>query len=175
MRKFKISLAALTLATATVATNANAALTEINWIGGTGSKNWQDNANWSGGVFPDTPADINPGDPNNDIHEAVLAVNLGSNLTVDLGPSDIGVARLSIGSMSNPINTTINSVASGGTSRLLFRNEDPEQPTDTLDADFNNDGKITGRDFLIWQRGIGVTGDNINGQGDAFPGLNRPA
>jgi autotransporter-associated beta strand protein len=167
MRKFKISLAALTLATATVATNANAALTEINWIGGTGSKNWQDNANWSGGVFPDTPADINPGDPNNDIHEAVLAVNLGSNLTVDLGPSDIGVARLSIGSMSNPINTTINSVASGGTSRLLFRNEDPEQPNDTLDADFNNDGKITGRDFLIWQRGIGVTGDNINGQGDA--------
>jgi autotransporter-associated beta strand protein len=167
MRKFKVSLAALAMAAAGFASNADAALTEIIWNGATGGQNWQNNANWIGGVFPDTPADINPGDPNNDIHEAVLAVNLGSNLTVDLGPSDIGVARLSIGSMSNPINTTINSVASGGTSRLLFRNEDPEQPTTTADADFNNDTKVTGRDFLIWQRGFGNTGDDINDEGDA--------
>ena len=33
------------------------------------------------------------------------------------------------------------------------------------DADFNNDGNVDGRDFLIWQRGFG-TGTN-NSTGDA--------
>jgi autotransporter-associated beta strand protein len=167
MRKFKVSLAAMALAATGFVSNADAALTEIAWGGTTGNRNWQDNANWVGGVFPDGPADIDALAPNNDILLAKLAVNLGSNLTVDLGPPDIGVARLSIGSMSQPITTTINSVVSGGTSRLLFRNEDPEQPSATEDADFNNDTKIDGRDFLIWQRGFGSIGDDINDKGDA--------
>jgi fibronectin-binding autotransporter adhesin len=167
MRKFKVSLAAMALAATGFVSNADAALTEITWGGTTGNRNWQDNANWVGGVFPDGPADIDALAPNNDILLAKLAVNLGSNLTVDLGPPDIGVARLSIGSMSQPITTTINSVVSGGTSRLLFRNEDPEQPSATEDADFNNDTRIDGRDFLIWQRGFGSTGDDINDKGDA--------
>jgi hypothetical protein len=33
------------------------------------------------------------------------------------------------------------------------------------DADFNNDGAVDGKDFLIWQRGVGVGADN--GTGDA--------
>jgi hypothetical protein len=33
------------------------------------------------------------------------------------------------------------------------------------DADFNNDGKVDGADFLIWQRGQGAAGNN--GAGDA--------
>jgi hypothetical protein len=33
------------------------------------------------------------------------------------------------------------------------------------DADFNNDGKVDGADFLIWQRGNGAAGNN--GAGDA--------
>lgn len=31
------------------------------------------------------------------------------------------------------------------------------------DADFNNDGQIDGRDFLIWQRGFGPAGTNASG------------
>jgi autotransporter-associated beta strand protein len=159
MRKFKVSLAAMALAATGFVANADAALTEINWIGGSGNKNWQDNANWSGGVFPN--------DPTNDVHKANLGVNLAANLTVDLGPTDISIARLTIGSMSNPVTTTINSASSSGVSRLLFENRDPEVLSDTADADFNNDGRVNGRDFLIWQRGFGNTGDNINNQGDA--------
>jgi subtilisin family serine protease len=33
--------------------------------------------------------------------------------------------------------------------------------------DFNNDGKINGRDFLIWQRGFGITTGATAAQGDA--------
>ncbi len=35
------------------------------------------------------------------------------------------------------------------------------------DADFDNDGDIDGRDFLIWQRGFGLTGQDDNTLGDA--------
>jgi fibronectin-binding autotransporter adhesin len=159
MRKFKVSLAAMALAATGIVSNADAALTDINWIGGTGSKNWQDTVNWQGGVFPN--------DPTTDLHRAVLSVNLGSNLSVDLGITDISVARLSIGSMSNPVTTTINSSTSGNASRLLFQNRDPEQPSATESADFNTNTRITGRDFLIWQRGFGRTGDDVNEYGDA--------
>jgi fibronectin-binding autotransporter adhesin len=159
MRKFKVSLAAMALAASGFVSNVDAALTDFNWIGGTGTKNWQDTVNWQGGVFPN--------DPTNDVHRAVLSVNLGSNLTVDLGLSDISLARLSIGSLSNPVTTTVNSSTSGNASRLLFQNRDPEQPTATANADFNTDTKIDGRDFLIWQRGLGNTGDDINDAGDA--------
>lgn len=159
MRKFKVSLAAMALAASGFVSNVDAALTDINWIGGTGSQNWQENANWSGGLFPN--------DPTTDVHRAVLSVNLNANLTVDLGASDISLARLSMGSLTNPINTTINSLSSSGASRLLFQNRDPERPSATENADFNNDTRIDGKDFLIWQRGLGNTGDDINDEGDA--------
>jgi hypothetical protein len=35
------------------------------------------------------------------------------------------------------------------------------------DADFDGDGDIDGRDFLIWQRGFGLTGQENNSLGDA--------
>ncbi|TWU26086.1 PEP-CTERM sorting domain-containing protein [Bythopirellula polymerisocia] len=36
-----------------------------------------------------------------------------------------------------------------------------------VDADFDNDGDVDGKDFLIWQRGFGLTGSATNSQGDA--------
>jgi hypothetical protein len=36
-----------------------------------------------------------------------------------------------------------------------------------LSADFDGDGHVDGRDFLIWQRGFGLSGQTNNGQGDA--------
>jgi hypothetical protein len=35
------------------------------------------------------------------------------------------------------------------------------------DADFDGDGDVDGRDFLIWQRGFGLTGQENNSLGDA--------
>ncbi|MCA9234417.1 MAG: sulfatase-like hydrolase/transferase [Planctomycetales bacterium] len=36
-----------------------------------------------------------------------------------------------------------------------------------LGADFNDDGAVNGADFLIWQRGLGQTGQTSNANGDA--------
>jgi hypothetical protein len=36
-----------------------------------------------------------------------------------------------------------------------------------LDTDFDDDGDTDGQDFLIWQRGFGLTGSASNSQGDA--------
>jgi hypothetical protein len=35
------------------------------------------------------------------------------------------------------------------------------------DADFNGDGNVDGADLLMWQRGLGLTGQTDNSQGDA--------
>jgi hypothetical protein len=35
------------------------------------------------------------------------------------------------------------------------------------DADFDNDGDVDGRDFLVWQRGVGTNSGATNSQGDA--------
>jgi hypothetical protein len=35
------------------------------------------------------------------------------------------------------------------------------------DADFDNNGVVDGRDFLLWQRGAGTTSGAVNGNGDA--------
>jgi hypothetical protein len=35
------------------------------------------------------------------------------------------------------------------------------------DSDFNSDGIVNGADFLIWQRGLGMTGQTSKGNGDA--------
>ncbi len=37
----------------------------------------------------------------------------------------------------------------------------------TASADFNNDNDVDGADFLIWQRGLGLNGQQNNAQGDA--------
>ena len=35
------------------------------------------------------------------------------------------------------------------------------------DPDFNGDGEVDGQDFLVWQRGFGLTGQTNNDNGDA--------
>ena len=138
--------------------------TEFQWIGGTGSKNWQDNANWDLTGFP------NETDPNDMIYPtANLSVGLGSNLNVNVGTTPVTVAGLTLGGTSGIVTTEVSSGGSAGA--LNFKNYFvPDNPTTGRDADFNNDGFVTGSDFLIWQRNYGFinTEDkNINDQGDA--------
>ena len=149
------SFAAFLLAlTATLAT-CQAQLVNVVWNGATGTQSWQNNANWSGGAFP-----------NDSLAIADLSVNLGAGLSVDLGASgDITVAGVSIGSQSGAVASNI---FSSGTARLVFRNEDTMVVTTGNDADFNNDTVVDGRDFLVWQRNFGLTGAiNANDKGDA--------
>jgi len=40
-------------------------------------------------------------------------------------------------------------------------------PASAISADFDDDGDIDGRDFLIWQRGLGLNGQLDNSMGDA--------
>jgi len=40
-------------------------------------------------------------------------------------------------------------------------------PAPPLTSDFDDDGYVDGHDFLIWQRGFGLTGQTDNSQGDA--------
>ena len=44
--------------------------------------------------------------------------------------------------------------------------------TPTLDADFNNDNIVDGKDFLIWQRGFGVGSTNATGDADGNGAVN---
>jgi hypothetical protein len=122
-------------------------LTEITWGGTTGTRDWHTGSNWIGGVVPDTPATPDP-ETGKSLQIANLAVNLGSNLTVDLGSTDARIAQLRLGSMSSAITTNI----IGGTGRLVFRNDDPSILTNIANADFDNNGRVNGRDFLIWRR-----------------------
>ena len=42
------------------------------------------------------------------------------------------------------------------------------------DADFDSDGDVDGADFLTWQRGLGLTGqtNNVNGDADGNGAVN---
>lgn len=65
---------------------------------------------------------------------------------------------------TDPVAGSVAAVAgSGGTDVVLVGLSSEALAVD--DADFNNDGTVDGKDFLIWQRGFG-TGTN-NGTGDA--------
>ncbi|NJM41046.1 MAG: hypothetical protein HC853_09855 [Anaerolineae bacterium] len=37
----------------------------------------------------------------------------------------------------------------------------------SLNADFDGNGIVNGNDFLLWQRGVGLTGQTTNANGDA--------
>ena len=53
---------------------------------------------------------------------------------------------------------------------------DVEYVSPVVDADFNNDGTINGKDFLIWQRGYGLTGaaaTNAKGNADGDSDVDR--
>lgn len=132
-------------------------LTQTDWGGTTGTRPWHTGTNWVGGVAPNTVA------PDPSLQIANLSVNLGAGLTVDLGATDARIAQLRLGSQSGAVATSVI-----GTGRLVFQNNDPSPFSATADADFDNNGTVDGRDFMIWQRGFGVTStENINGRGDA--------
>lgn len=93
------------------------------WVGGTGNQQWQENSNWQlngmSTTFPNDPGRVDP-DPSviSNVEGANLSVNLGANLNVDVGSTDITIAALTMGSTSGAVATNITS--SGG--RLIFEN-----------------------------------------------------
>jgi hypothetical protein len=86
-----------------------------------------------------------------------------------LGSSEFGVGRTESlgnafrpggdgGSLSFKYRSAANGALFDGTIELVSTGPDP---------DFDGDGDVDGRDFLIWQRGFGSTGQTTNSQGDA--------
>jgi len=135
------------LATLAGAGLAPAQLTEYVWdTTKTGAQTWQA-ANWAPAIFPNDP-----------LHLANLARPLGANLSVNIG-SGVTVAGVALGATATPRTTEISS--SGGL--LTFRNNDL-----AARADFNSNTIVEGGDFLVWQRGFGLGGqNNTNANGDA--------
>jgi hypothetical protein len=93
--------------------------------------------------------------------------NEGANRVADLGGDMTGVAW-------NPDDTLwirwIEHNDAGndhglGVDNFEFSTGTITPPTD--DADFDNDEAVNGNDFLIWQRGLGLTGQTDNLNGDA--------
>ena len=143
--------------------------TEFQWVGGTGSQNWQDAANWDLSGFP------NETDPNDmDFPTANLSVGLGANLNVTVGTTPVTIAGLTLGGTASAVTTEI---SSGGPNGILtFRNDnDPNGLTNSRDSDFDNDTLVSGLDFLIWQANHGATnlGDDYNDKGDAVAERNN--
>lgn len=129
--------------------------TDYQWIGGTGTQNWQDNANWDQADFPN---DI---DSEDEIYPvADLGVGLGADLTVNAGTTPVTIAGLKLGGTLGAVTTEITSGTGG---QLVFNNffeSDFLSPTN--DADFDNSGSVSGNDFLIWQQNNGTTNPNLN-------------
>lgn len=97
------------------------------------------------------------------IEIGVGADGVDASITYEIATLAAGFNALRFGGASG--------LASGGTGEVVFDNiylalEDSiiEPPAD--DADFDNDGDVDGRDFLIWQRGYD-TPDALNQDGDA--------
>jgi autotransporter-associated beta strand protein len=153
MRKQISTFAILALLLTALPSICQAQLVEVPWIGSSGTKNWHDTLNWQGGTIP-----------NDNLKVAKISGPLASGLNIDLGATDTTMARLILGSTTGAVTTNINSTAGG---RLLFHNADANVTTAGNDADFDNNTKVNGRDFLIWQRGAGTTGENLNSSGDA--------
>lgn len=113
----------------------------------TGAQTWQQAANW-------TPATV----PNDPLHLANLSRPLAANLNANIG-AGVTVAGVTLGATAAPRTTEISST--GGL--LTFRNNEL-----SAKADFNSSTIVEGQDFLIWQRGFGLGGqNNTNANGDA--------
>ncbi|MAT68581.1 MAG: hypothetical protein CMJ58_03575 [Planctomycetaceae bacterium] len=126
-------------------------ITEFPYSGGAGTQTWQNAANWGGAGFPDGSD-----------HLADLSQPLGGDATVNLNTgSTITLAGLRIGGSAGAVTTTI-----GGTNAtIVFQNDYTE---DLASADFSNNAVVDGQDFLIWQRGFGITNPPpTNATGDA--------
>lgn len=126
---------------------AEAQIVEFDWTGGPGTQDWQVDSNWAQAGFPNDPE-----------HIANLSAPRAGNLAVDLA-TGATVAGLNLGVPNAAVATEI----TGATLRLQ---NDFEQ--DLADADFSNNSVVDGRDFILWQRGFGMSGQDINnGNGDA--------
>jgi autotransporter-associated beta strand protein len=133
---------------------AGAQLTEFVWDNTkTGAQAWQQSGNWTPSGFPNDP-----------LHAANLSVPLGADLNVSIG-SGVTVAGVTLGGAAGAQTTEI----SAGPGGILTLRNDSEPPMLTGNADFNGNNFVNGTDFLIWQRGLGMTGqeDNENGDADA--------
>jgi fibronectin-binding autotransporter adhesin len=134
---------------AMMASPAQAQLTSLQWDGGVGAGlNWHTATNWNPDVVPNGGID----------HPTVSAAG---NLSVTLGSTPALVAGLTIGGTS-VATTQLTSGGAAGT--LTFENS--ALAGGILEfPDFNGDRYVDGRDFLIWQRGLGS--GTTRGAGDA--------
>ncbi len=61
--------------------------------------------------------------------------------------------------------------ATGGVAEIVFPwanfNANATVPETPNNSDFDNDGRVDGRDFMIWQQGLGLTDQTNNRKGDA--------
>ena len=147
------------LASAAMLTGASSALAQSTLTGfawdsaKTGNQLWQQSGNWT-----------TPGFPNSPLHTADLSRPLAANLNVNAGDG-VTVAGVQLGGTAGARTTEISSSSAG---LLTFRNE--VMPPEFIgNADFNGDTFVNGFDLLIWQRGLGLTGQtdrNENGNAD---------
>ncbi|MDC0935804.1 hypothetical protein OAS39_05925, partial [Pirellulales bacterium] len=146
-------LIAVVVAVGSVGLSATyAQITEYGWNAGAGAHDWQ-TGSWDIAGFPNDPQ-----------HVADLSVGLGGNLNVDLGTAgnDVTIAGLTVGGTAGVVTTDITS--SGAILRI--QNDFVQ---DLANADFNNNSFVDGRDLVAWQRGFGMSGQDVtvfNGDAD---------
>ncbi len=88
----------------------------------TGSQLWQVDANWSTPAFPNDPDRVDGNDMViSNVVGANVSVDLGANLNLSVGESDVTVAVLKLGGAVTPVNTTISAGAGG---RLVMQNNE---------------------------------------------------
>lgn len=126
-----------------------AQITEFNWNGPVGAQDWNTASNW-----------LPSGVPNDTQHVANLSVGLAGDLNVNFGGSDVILAGLGMGGTAGPVTTEVSS--SGGL--LRFQNDFSQ---DLANADFSRNGRVSGEDFLIWQRNLNAALQTNSNNGDA--------
>ncbi|MDZ4656126.1 MAG: FG-GAP-like repeat-containing protein [Bythopirellula sp.] len=110
-------------------------------------------------------------DPDSNVvgDEIVREINAGSNF---LSQNEL-TAHFGLGANSGIIDSISVDWPSGWVQQLS--NVSANQVLTLVESpggDFNQNGTVDGRDFLIWQRGFGITGTATVGQGDANGDLN---
>ena len=128
------------------------------------------------------------------LNQIAFSIDLfADGLTNDPLDPVIGVGTAGVDAAHVVVGTTIDAVgfnalrfgipsslpSSGGTAiaaafaafdNISLRLVDIEVEPPVGDADFDNDGDVDGRDFLIWQRGFGLP-DALNADGNTNPGV----
>lgn len=86
-----------------------------------------------------------------------VSLSIGHNLFSDA--QGVATGSIYLGVSDGPVSNM--SGASGGEIDLMVVAQQP------LAADFNSSGDVDGADFLIWQKGYGITSGAMRAQGDA--------